>query len=135
MKTGEFHTMAPAGFEADRNTLKFRCPAVYYGIECKSYRQCPAASCVRIPLEQDRRIFTPVARNSPKWDRLYNNRTAVERVNSRLDVSFGFEEHFIRGLAKMQLRCGLAFIVMLAMAVGRIKHNQHEHMRSLVRAA
>lgn len=26
------------------------------------------------------------------------NRTAVERVNSRLDVSFGFENHTIRGI-------------------------------------
>jgi hypothetical protein len=32
----------------------------------------------------------------------------VKRVNSRLDVSFGFEQQFIRGLAKMKLRCSLA---------------------------
>jgi len=31
-------------------------------------------------------------------------RTAVERVNSRLEVSFGFENHAIRGLKKMQTR-------------------------------
>jgi hypothetical protein len=29
----------------------------------------------------------------------------VERVNSRLDVSFGFEHHLIRGLKKMKLLC------------------------------
>ena len=59
----------------------------------------------------------------------------MERVNSRLDVSFGFELHTIRGMAKMKLRCGLALCVMLAMAVGRIKGKQKEKMRSLVAAA
>ena len=55
--------------------------------------------------------------------------------SSRLDVSFGFERHFIRGLKKMKLRCGLALIVMLAMALGRIKEKQRDRMRSLVKAA
>jgi hypothetical protein len=59
----------------------------------------------------------------------------VERVNSRLDVSFGFEKHTIRGLKKMSTRCTLALAVMLSMAVGRIKANQAESMRSLLKAA
>ncbi len=59
-------------------------------------------------------------------------RTAVERVNSRLDVSFGFERHFIRGLKKMKLRVGLALIVMLSMALGSIKEGRKERIRSLV---
>lgn len=67
--------------------------------------------------------------------RCYDKRTAVERVNSRLDTSFGFERHTIRGLTKMDARCCLALVVMLAMAVGRIKANQAEKMRSLVQAA
>ena len=56
-------------------------------------------------------------------------------MNSRLDVSFGFERHFIRGLKKMRLRVGLALMVMLAMALGRIKEKQRDRMRSLVQAA
>jgi hypothetical protein len=90
---------------------------------------------VRIPLSEDRRVFTPLARSSYAWARMYKKRTAVERVNSRLDVSFGFEEHFIRGLAKMRLRCSLALCVMLAMALGRIRENQKPLMRSLIRTA
>ncbi len=35
----------------------------------------------------------------------------------------------------MRLRCGLALLVMLAMAVGRIKQNQKDKLRSLVAAA
>lgn len=126
--------MAFGGFEADRETLKYLCPALHYGCECAGRESCPVKHSARIKLDTDRRIFTPVARSSYKWARLYNKRTAVERVNSRLDVSFGFEEHFIRGLAKMELRCGLALAVMLGMALGRVKEQQISKIRSLVQA-
>ena len=135
MPTGQQRQMAYGGFEKDRNTLKYLCPAQHYGTECPAKGQCAVKSCVRIKLDEDRRVFTPIARSSYAWERAYNRRPAIERVNSRLDVSFGFEQHFIRGQRKMELRCGLALIVMLAMAVGRIKENQEEHMRSLVWAA
>jgi len=90
---------------------------------------------VRIKLDEDRRVFTPLARSSYKWSDLYKKRTAVERVNSRIDGAYGFEQHFIRGLPKMRMRMGLAMIVMLAMALGRIKEKQREQMRSLIKAA
>jgi len=130
--TGTQREMACGGFEKDRNTLKKLCPAKQYGIECKGQAQCPVAQGIRIPLSEDRRIFTPIDRASYKWEKEYDKRTAVERVNSRLDVSFGFELHTIRGMAKMKMRCGLALCVMLAMALGRIQENQAEKMRSLV---
>lgn len=134
-RTDKRREMAYGGFEKDRETLKYRCPARHYGLECRGIKQCPAAGGVRIPLAQDLRIFTPLARSSYKWKATYKKRTAVERVNARLDEAFGFEKHFIRGLEKMRLRCGLALIVMLAMAVGRIRAKQEAKLRSLVRAA
>jgi len=133
--------MAFEGFEADRESLKYRCPAAARGVECTQRDICNGGChtehgrIVRVPLDTDRRIFTPQARDSQSWQREYNKRTAVERVNSRLDVSFGFEKHFIRGLKKMKLRAGLALVVMLAMAVGRIRAGQPEHIRSLVQPA
>jgi transposase len=135
LESGKKREMANGGFEKDRETLKYRCPAVHYGIECKSKDSCSVRSCIRIPLCEDRRVFTPVSRSSYKWERLYKIRPAVERVNSRLDVSFGFEHHFVRGLGKMKLKCTLAFSVMLAMALGRIKENKQDKMRSLVKSA
>ncbi|MEL3958989.1 transposase [Caldifermentibacillus hisashii] len=71
-------------------------------------------------------------RASYKWKREYNKRTAVERVNSRIDQVFGFEKHTIRGIKKMTVRCGLALCVMSAIALGRIKEKQVQNMRSLV---
>ena len=133
--TNERYEMAYGGFEKDRGCLKYRCPARHYDLECKGAKHCPVGYAVRIPLEENRRIFTPLARSSYAWKREYKKRTAVERVNSRLDVSFGFERHFIRGLEKMKLRCGLALCVMLAMALGRVKEKQQDKLRSLVKAA
>jgi len=133
-ETNTRREMANGGFEKDRNTLKKLCPAKQYGITCQGQGACPVAQGLRIPLSEDRRIFTPIDRASYKWEKEYDKRTSVERVNSRLDVSFGFELHTIRGMDKMKLRCGLALCVMLAMAVGRIKEKQEEKMRSLVAA-
>lgn len=133
-----YEPMAFEGFEADRMTLKYRCPAKARGVACSQQDLCnggchPAhGRIVRVPLENDRRIFTPLARDSKSWEREYNHRTAIERVNSRLDVSFGFERHYIRGHKKMQLRTGLALIVMLGMAVGWMKAGKHDHLRSLL---
>ncbi len=90
---------------------------------------------MRISLGKDPRIFVPLARSSYAWAREYKKRTAVERVNSRLDTSFNFEVHYIRGKKKMELRVGLALMVMLALAVGHIKAGHQEKMRSLVQRA
>jgi hypothetical protein len=135
MSNGEFHKMAYAGFEQDRQSLKYRCPARHYGLECPDRGRCHVKGAVRIKLSEDPRVFTPIARSSYAWKRLYNKRSSVERVNSRLDRSFGFQEHFIRGQRKMELRLSLATLVMLAMAHGRIKEKQKDKLRSLIKAA
>jgi hypothetical protein len=127
--------MAFEGFEKERNCLKYRCPAAAYGIECGRQESCKRGGVVRVSLDFDRRIFTPLARSSYKWKREYKRRTAVERVNSRIDTSFGFEKHYIRGLKKMSCRMGLSLVVMLAVAVGRINANQKDKIRSLVKMA
>ena len=88
---------------------------------------------VRIDItQQDRRIFVPTPHNSPSWKRGYNRRSALERINSRIDQSFGFENHTIRGKAKMQTRVSLALAVMMAMALGHVKAGRKQQMRSLV---
>jgi hypothetical protein len=135
LMTGRRRSMALGGFEKNRQTLKYRCPASHYGVECKSCNRCPVTGGVRIKLSQDRRVFTPLARSSYRWKQIYKKRTSVERVNSRLDVGFCFEQHFIRGQKKLKLRMSLALMVMLAMALGRVKDKQKDKIRSLVQAA
>lgn len=139
--TGAERPMAFRGFEAGRNAVGYRCPAAAYGCSCPGRSQCELAALgrttdygrvVRIPLSTDRRVFTPIPRDSPSWKKLYAKRSAVERVNARVDQSFGFERHTIRGLEKMRARMGLALVVMLALAVGHLEHGRPEMIRSLV---
>ncbi len=139
--SGEERKMAFCGFESDRCGLKYRCPAAVFGLQCEGWRKCHGdAGCetngygrvVRVPLERDRRIFTPTPRGSVSWRRAYNRRSALERINSRIDNSFRFERHFIRGKDKMTARAGLALAVMMALAVGHIRAGRPECMRSLV---
>ncbi len=62
----------------------------------------------------------------------YNRRSALERINLPRDRHFGFEQHFIRGIAKMTTRVGPAIAVIMAMALGHIQRGRPEQMRSLV---
>lgn len=132
-KTLKPHETRYGGYERGRESLKYLCPARAKGITCSGQAACKTGRQIRIPLSEDRRVFTPVARSSHPWSRLYDLRTAVERVNSRVDGAFMFERHYIRGKEKMEARVTTAFIVMLAMALGRIRQNQLGLSRSLVR--
>lgn len=140
----QFAPMHYEGFEADRLSLKFRCPAQALGIECKNREACRCAPLVRdghhgrivrVPLERDRRLFTPIYRHSKRFKRLYKMRSSVERVNSRIDNVYGFEDHFIRGKAHMELRMTLSVIVMLATAVSWVQAGKQQNVRSLLLAA
>jgi len=134
-ETRERRRMRFQGFEEGRQSLKYRCPACDGKTECKGAAQCPVKKAIRIKLAEDRRVFTPIARSTPKWKRTYKHRTAVERTNSRLDVSFGFEQHFLRGQKKVIFRCCFALVIMLALALARIRAGQADKMRSLVQPA
>ncbi len=141
--TGERRDLAFQGFETGRDTLKYRCPAAAYDLECAGREVCcrqggvqpgPYGRIVRIKItDHDRRIFVPTPHGSPTWRRGYNRRTALERINNRIDHGFGFERHFIRGSAKMKARVGLAMVVMMAMALGHVREGRVKQMRSLVK--
>jgi hypothetical protein len=135
--TGEMRDMAYWGYEKQRRCVKYRCPAAAYGLDCKGRRNCGRSHSeygrtVRVPLDLDRRVFVPLPRSSYAFERRYRKRSSVERINSRLDVSFGFEHHTIRGLRKMKLCLGISLVVMLAMAIGHINAGENDMMRSLI---
>jgi transposase len=132
---GYRHRMIPIGYDGERDAQRFKCPACHYGATCPESTTCTLPKTIRVPLETNPRIFTEVGRTTYKWERLYAGRTAVERVNSRLDVSFGFEIRRVRGIKKMGMMAALAFAVMSTLAVSSIKRGKPELMRSLVRQA
>ena len=103
-------TVVDIGFEVTKASGA-EAPMMHKLFEREQYRPCPA-SCV-----------LPGTTATSVLD--------AKRVNSRIDNIFGFEKHYIRGQQKMKLRVSLAFCVMLAMALGRIKEKQKELMRSI----
>ncbi len=139
IKKKELRELAYCGYEKERGTLKYRCPSGAYGVECTGKEECGNGKygkygrVVRVPIEKDRRVFVPLPRGTYAFKRKYKKRTSIERINSRLDNDFCFEQHYIRGRAKMEVRMGLAMIVMLSLAVGRIKQKKPELIRSLVK--
>ena len=54
----------------------------------------------------------------------------MEGINNRIDRQFGFEQHFIRRIAKMTTRVGLTIAVMMAMALSHVQQGRPEQMRS-----
>ena len=127
--------MVCRGYEKDRKSIKYGCPAKYYGVTCACKDTCTIPKDFRIPLETDSRIFTSVPRDSLKWKKLYNKRSSIERVNSRLDNMFCFEKHTIRGIKKMTFRVTLAFVLMLAFAIAMTEANKEDKIRAFLTAA
>jgi len=139
-----FAAMQYMGFESDRQTLKFRCPAAARGVECRNRAACKCAldvregafgRVVRVPLHTDPRLFTAIYRHSRTFRKAYKKRTAVERVNSRLDNVHGLERSYCRSRGRMAVRAGLALIIMLATAAAWVEAGQTENVRRLLRAA
>lgn len=89
------------GYDAQRQALRYMCGFHQY----------------RLYIKDNPRMFNEVARDSLKFQREYDRRTSVERYHSRLDQDFGFENHTIRGLAKMKMMTTIADIIMLAVAL------------------
>ena len=110
-----------AGYDKNTESLRYKFPP-----------QISDKRIFRIKLEEDRRIFTPIARDSKKWVREYKKRTSVERENGRLDRDYGFEIHTIRGLKKMEMFVTMAFLVQLGMAKGKIEQNKRKNLSALV---
>lgn len=133
--TGVKREMAFDGYDKTRETLNYKCPAKAYGIECKGCIDCPVKTKVRIKRSINPRIFTEIARNSYKWKKMYNKRVALERINSRLDNGYEFENHTIRGKTKMETEIDISMSVMMTIALVNVKLGKKEKMRSLVNCA
>ena len=119
----------------DGNYLKYRCPYALGKAECKSRFRCsssPYGYVLKLPIAEDVRRHPPVPRESKKWKRLYNMRTAVERVNSRVKKLLGLGEITLRGIQKVTVRSALSLLIMLAAAVSMAKEHKYQEVRSLV---
>jgi hypothetical protein len=112
--------MSFIGHEAERGTLKYRCPARHQGWDCPSDAQCNAGKSygmtVRVDQEIDLRRFPSVPRATKQFERLYAGRTAVERVNGRLKIFWGIDDGQVYGSRRFHAHVGAVMIVHLAFA-------------------
>jgi hypothetical protein len=114
------HKMAYIGYEPERETLKYRCPAKQEGWNCPMSEICNAGReygmTVRVDREVDLRRFPALPRATKKFERLYKGRTAVERVNGRLKVFWGADDGNIAGSRRFFAQIGVVMIVHAAFA-------------------
>lgn len=114
------HPMAYTGYEHERGTLKYRCPAKHEGWTCAMSEICNAGRefgmTVRVKREIDLRRFPPIPRATKQFERLYKGRTAVERVNGRLKVFWGADDGNLRGARRFHAQVGVVLLVHLGFA-------------------
>jgi len=114
------HKMSYTGYEKDRGTLKYRCPAVHEDWPCPHEAVCNAGKSyglqVRLPKDRDLRRFPPIPRATKEFERLYKGRTAVERVNARLKVFWGADDGNVTGAFRFHAQIGVVLIVQAVFA-------------------
>jgi len=114
------HQMAYIGYEPERETIKYRCPARHEGWTCPHDAVCNAGlsygKTVRVNRTIDLRRFPPIPRATKKFERLYDGRTSVERVNARLKIFWGVDDGNIRGARRFHALVGTVLIVHVAFA-------------------
>jgi len=122
-RTGEIpvrHKMAYIGYEPQRGTIKYRCPARHEGWSCPSEGICNAdksyGKTVRVDCVVDLRRFPPIPRATKKFERRYRGRTSVERVNARVKIFWGADDGNIRGSRRFHGMVGAVMVVHVAFA-------------------
>jgi len=114
------HPMAYIGHEAERGTLKYRCPARHQDWDCPSAAACNGERdyglTVRVKQDIDLRRFPSVPRATKQFERLYDGRTAVERVNGRLKIFWGIDDGQVYGARRFHAHVGAVMVVHLAFA-------------------
>lgn len=114
------HQMAYIGYEPKRETIKYRCPARHEGWTCPHDAVCNAGKSygktVRVDRTIDLRRFPPIPRATKKFERLYDGRTSVERVNARTKIFWGVDDGNIRGARRFHAMVGTVMIVHVAFA-------------------
>ena len=112
--------MAYIGYEPQRKTIKYRCPARHEGWTCPSDAACNAGKrygkTVRVNCTIDLRRFPPMPRGTKMFERHYAGRTAVERVIGRLKVFWGADDGNITGSRRFHGLIGVLMVVHLAFA-------------------
>lgn len=116
-----------------RGQNEWGCPAKLGKAKCPLPEKCPLKVALIHPEHDYRRFGYHIPRTHPEWQELYNKRSAVERVFSRLKDKRRLDSHCFRGFQKINLHCILSILVMQAMALVRIEAGQLNEIRACAR--
>lgn len=105
------------GYDKKQKRLKYRCPLACGKQGCTWIHKCSKSlygQVVKIKLSDDYRRFIQVPRRTQRWRQVYNCKTSIERIFSRLkkDGDGKLVNHRMRGLDKITLNCLLSIWVM-----------------------
>lgn len=124
------HGMAYIGHEAERGTLKYRCPARHGGWDCPSDAACNGdrkyGLTVRVKQDIDLRRFPSIPRATKQFERLYKGRTAVERINGRLKIFWGIDDGQVYGSRRFHAHVGAVLVVHLGLATVLAQAERYE---------
>lgn len=121
------YSMMYWGCDAKNGILKFRCPHVCGKVNCpQGSSWCSDSNyglVVKKKVSEDPRSFCTPHRGTREWKKIYDQRTSVERVFSRLKEHLGANLIRVRGIKKVTTHLLLCCIALIAgtIAVNRSK--------------
>ena len=110
---------------AHRSQLKFRCPHAVGKVNCPlGMTACSDSNygmVVKVSVADDVRRYSNPHRGSRLWHELYNERTSVERCNSRVQGNLTVNEVHVRSIRKVETHVYLNAIALVisSVAMGR----------------
>ena len=141
-ESGHIRLMHYQGHERQRGTLKWVCPAAAFEVGCRGRAECyrlgrvrdgARSRVARTKVDVDNLRQRPsLPPSSRKWKRLYRQRSAMERIKSRVADGFMLHSHYLRGRKSMALKITISMTVMLVAVDFAVQCNQPEQVRPLV---
>ncbi|WP_010267388.1 transposase, partial [Paenibacillus senegalensis] len=105
----------------DGDHLKFRCPHATGKVDCPlGMAACSSSNygmVVKVDRKSDLRRYSSPHRETKRWKELYNERTSIERCNSRLKTYLTADAMHVWGIQKVTTHQYLNAIVLLASAL------------------
>ncbi|MBN2981045.1 MULTISPECIES: transposase [Cohnella] len=113
----------------DGEYLKFRCPHATGKVDCPlGMAACSSSNygmVVKVDTKSDLRRYSSPHRDTKRWKELYNERTSVERCNSRLKTYLTADAMHVWGIQKVTTHQYLNAIVLLASALAMARQSKN----------
>lgn len=119
----------------DGEYLKFRCPQAIGKVSCPfGTMHCSNSNygfCLKINYKENNRYHSYPLRSSDDWQKLYNQRTSIERCNSRMKEFLNTNNLRSAGIRKAKV---VALLNCMALVAGTIAVNQKSNDLTLKQA-